>query len=151
LNGFFERKQLTTDIRISPLTTQKDLLSLLRRIKQNTRLPDLKYWRLGLLHKHLIDTSAFHGFTPGDIARATGSKPRLGKAAREASERELDQADNILTELMKEGLDYPTAERKAMRRVIKKRSKEPKQVPRIRMKANRALRDLLDLLNKPNI
>ena len=92
---------------------------------------------------------------------AMGSKATKGKIRRQAvyddesivklSKKELDQADRILSKLVKRGIAYPIAESRANRQIIKKRWREPQLTPQIRMASRRALRSLKTLLSDPNI
>lgn len=163
LERFFERKGLV--IRISPLSTKRQVLESYRQTRKNIRLkrfPRLSVLRLELLYKYLMDHAAFHsGFTAGEIAEATGSKPMRGKIQRERthdgelsiklSNKELNRADRLLEKLTAGDVDYSTAYAKAIRQVTKLRWKEPKRAPEIRMATRRALQTLKNLLSDPNI
>jgi hypothetical protein len=156
LEHFFHKRGLATDRRISPFTTLRELEESLRAIKAKLPGPklNLSSLRVGLIHHFLMIHSSFHGFTPGDIALATGSRAKRGNSAWDTdyiSERELRQTDRILKELVKSGTDYTKANAVANRRVKKRRWTEPKTAPKIRMAARRALQTLLKLLNQPNI
>jgi hypothetical protein len=165
LEHYFERNHRVVYMRISPLTTEAEAIAVFRRAKQQIRrrrkIPNLNSLRVALLHDYLINSSAFHAFKPSDFAMAMGSKATRGKIRRQAayddesilelSNKEMDQADRILAQLVKRGIPYPIAARRAKRQITKKRWREGKLTPQIRMATRRALRSLKTLLSDPNI
>ncbi len=157
LEQFFLRRQRVIYIPVSPLTTQAEVVDDFRRIKRDIgasrKLPKLKRLRVTLLYHHLILCSAFHAFKASDFAMALGSKPTKGKAPlkKPLKEKELEHADHIVSELVKQGFPYPRADRQAMRRTVKQRWREAKPTPKIRMATRRAMRNLKALVSDPNI
>lgn len=157
LEQLFLRRGRVIYIPVSPLTTQAEVMDDFRRIKRDIgaskKIPDLKRLRVTLLYNHLILCSAFHAFKASDFAMALGSRPTKGKAALKLplNEKEVNQADRILKELVKQGTSYSRADRQATRRTVKRRWREAKPTPKIRMATQRALRTLKALLSEPNI
>jgi len=152
-------------IPVSPLTTKAEVFNSFRQIEKDIRrprkVPDLKRLRVALLQKYLIDLSAFHAFKPSDFATAMGSKSKKGRLQWETASggeftvkltaKETDRADRIISKLCERGIPYLAADREAKRQVIKKRWRESKLTPKIRMATQRAIRTLKTLLDEPNI
>lgn len=157
LEQLFLRRRRVIYIPVSPLTTQAEVTDHFRGIKRDIgairKMPNLKQLRVTLLYDHLIVHSAFHAFKASDFAMAMASKPKKGENPLELplKEKELNHADNILSELVKQGISYPRADSQAMRRTAKRRWREAKLTPKIRMATRRALRNLKALLSDPNI
>ncbi len=155
LERFFMRRQRVMNIPVSPLTTKAEVLRDFRQIEKDIRrpkkAPNLERLRIALLQRYLIHVSAFHEFKPSDFAAVVGSKVTKGKSRRGLSAKELNQADRRLRVLRELGIPYPIAEPKARRQVIKKRWRESKLTPKIRMATERAIRTLRTLLEEPNI
>lgn len=157
LEQFFLRVRRVIYIPVSPLTTQAKVTDDFRRIKRDIgasrKIPNLKRLRVTLLYDHLIIRSAFHAFKASDFAMALGSKPTKGKAHLKLplNKKEVNHADRILGELLKQGTSYSRADRQAMRRTVKQRWREAKTTPKIRMATRRALQTLNKLLSDSNI
>ena len=153
LERFFVRKGRVFQIPVSPLSTKAEVLRDFRQIEKIIRrprkVPDLKRLRLALMQRVLMYVSAFHGFKPSDFAAALGSITRKGKS-KSLSSKELKKADRRLSELVKQGIPYQIADSKATRQIVKKRWREAKLTPKIRMASQRAFRVLDTLLSDPN-
>jgi hypothetical protein len=155
LEQIFVRKGRVFHIPVSPLTTKAEVLHDFREIEKLIRrprkVPDLKRLRIALMQNYLLVRSHFHGFKPSDFAAAMGSKARKGKPQNAMSSKELKQADRRLSDLLKQGIPYPKADSKATRQIVKKRWREAKLTPKIRMASQRAMRVLETLLlSDPN-
>ena len=153
LERFFVRKGRVFQIPVSPLTTKAEVLRDFHQIEKvihpPRKLPNLKRLRLALMKKVLMDVSAFHGFKPSDFAAALGSITKKGKS-KSLSSKELKQADQRLSELVKQGISYEIADSKATRQIVKKRWREATLTSKIRMASQRAFRALDALLSDPN-
>jgi hypothetical protein len=141
-----EKHGATKTIVVYPWTSTKDLIRSLRAdgfLKSKIRFDfeDLRWKTMVLMLKKW-------GFSARDIAEAVGDN--IGKKSRKKysnklSQLELDKADAIFKTLLSGGLDYNTADSKALRTVKKARYKEPSVIPNYRMAYNRALKDLLKI------
>jgi hypothetical protein len=143
-----EKHGATKTIVVYPWTSTKDLIRSLRAdgfLKSKIRF-DFE----DLRRKTMLLMLKTWGFSARDIAEALGDnigKKSQKKYSNKLSQRELDEVDAILKTLLSGGLEYNTADSKAMRRVKKARYKEPSVVPAYRMAYNRALKDLLKISN----
>ena len=155
LEHIFMTKRRVFNIPVTPLTTKAEVLNdfqqIGKEIRRPIKVPNLERLRSALLQRYLIHVSAFHDFKPSDFAAVVGSKAIKGKSGLGLTPKELNQADRRLRVLIEQGIPYPIAEPKARRQVIKKRWRESKLTPKIRMATERAIRTLRTLLEEPNI
>ena len=160
-------KGAARSIAVYPWTTEKEILSEFRGVrrgnKRNIRRINWGRWRYGLIHYYFMHHSFLPRWlrtTPGDFARVFEAKnPKRRQRIRAfaygdkkptviLNVKETTRADQHLKRLIAQGIDYKKADLRAIRDVVKKRSKEARLAPYFRIYPKRAFETLRDLLSE---
>lgn len=161
LEKHWERIGEVINLTITPATTLREVKGKYKEFKRNLkkkhRSPNLPKLRSGLILKYLQDIPPlFRRVTAGDLALAMGSKAKRGRVEYDfsagekttvLSDIEIDLQDTHLKMLVGKGVPRHLAVRQATRLVIKKRWKEPRLAPKLRMASNRTFKQFIEMIS----